>query len=230
MSDDDEIRRNRRAFFRQGFQSIRDAVLETAHEVTKAAGELSDLASEAMEEEPKAYHRARVRGPSAVHGRPIRPPGAIEESLFLQRCSRCHHCIEACPEGAIFKAGPQHGPAIEMSPIMEVTQRACIMCDGVPCAAACPSGALEPVARPLDIRIGTAVVLANLCLNTRGEACDACLHVCPVGADAIRMGEGQLPTIDAEACTGCGQCVAHCRAYPRAIVVRPPSESVNSAP
>jgi ferredoxin-type protein NapG len=223
---DDEIRRNRRSFFQRGFQSVRDAVLETAHEVTKAAGELSDLATEALEEEPKPYHRARVRGPAAVGNRPIRPPGALEESLFLDRCSRCHLCIEACPEGAIFKAGPQHGPAVELSPIMEVTQRACMLCDGVPCAAACPSGALELVGRPEDIRIGTAAVLSNLCLNTRGEACDACLHVCPIGAQAIRIEEGSVPIIDPEHCTGCGQCVAHCRAYPRAIVVRPPSESV----
>lgn len=226
---DDEIRRNRRAFFRQGFESLRSAVLETAHEVTKAAGELSDLASEAMEEEPKPYHRARVRGPAAVGNRPVRPPGALEESLFLDRCSRCHLCIEACPEGAIFKAGPQHGPAIELSPIMEVTQRACMLCDGVPCAAACPSGALEPVGRPQDIRIGTAAVLSNLCLNARGEACDACLHVCPIGADAIRIEEDKIPIIDPEHCTGCGQCISHCRAYPKAIVVRPPLESAISA-
>ena len=159
MSDDDEIRRNRRAFFRQGFQSIREAVLETAHEVTKAAGELSDIATEAIEEEPKSFHRARVRGPSAVGNRPIRPPGAIEESMFLERCSRCHHCIEACPEGAIFKAGPQHGPAVELSPIMEVTQRACVLCDGVPCAAAClnmsgaevRAGHRSPIPTPVGI-------------------------------------------------------------------------------
>ena len=196
-------------------------MLETVHEVAKVAGEVADAATEALDDEPVAYHRARVRGPSAVAARPIRPPGALEESLFLQACSRCHHCVEACPEGAIFKAGPQHGPQIELTPIMEVSTRPCIMCEDVPCAAACPSGALEKLGHGRDIRIGTAAVLANLCLNMRGEACDACLHVCPVGAEAIHVGEDKVPIVEAEHCTGCGQCVTHCRAYPRALVVRP---------
>jgi ferredoxin-type protein NapG len=218
---DDDVRRNRRAFFKDGLDGLRESLLETAHEVAKAAGELADAASDAMEDEPVSFHRARVRGPAAISARPIRPPGAIEESMFLSTCSRCHHCVEACPEGAIFKAGPQLGPGVELTPVMELSQVACVMCEDIPCAAACPSGALEKLGHANDIRMGTAAVLTNLCLNTRGEACDACLHVCPVGAQAIRVGEGNVPVVDPVHCTGCGQCVAHCRAYPRALVVRP---------
>ena len=30
----------------------------------------------------------------------IRPPGAVEESVFLSRCTRCNECIKVCPHFA----------------------------------------------------------------------------------------------------------------------------------
>jgi NAD-dependent dihydropyrimidine dehydrogenase PreA subunit len=82
----------------------------------------------------------------------------------------------------------------------------------------------------MDIRFGTARVFARLCLNAKrgpdtpndedDPPCDRCLDWCKVEG-AIKLGGGGVPVVDADKCTGCGLCVAHCKAYPRALGFEP---------
>lgn len=55
-------------------------------------------------------------------------------------------------------------------------------------------------------------VISGQCLPRRGIACMSCRDNCP--EDAIRFrpraGGPFLPDIDAEACSGCGECVGAC--------------------
>ena len=104
--------------------------------------------------------------------------------------------------------------------MLEVASTPCVLCDDVPCARACPSGALLPLARE-DVRIGLAVVLPNLCLNRRGETCDDCLAVCPLPELALKGGPDHVPLVDPDHCTGCGLCAKHCKSYPKAIHIKP---------
>lgn len=225
---DDPTKRSRRGFFRAGLEALRQSALESAQVLVEATGEMAEAVSGPEErpmatdaDEVRTYHRARRQGPRGDGKRRfIRPPGALAESDFLSKCERCRKCVEVCPVDAIFPAGPDRGPELEMTPMLNVISRACVMCDDVPCASACPTGALEPVARD-EIRIGLAVVLSNLCLNRRGESCDACVPACPYPEKALVTGPDHVPMVDESFCTGCGQCAQACRAFPKAIHVGP---------
>ena len=54
--------------------------------------------------------------------------------------------------------------------------------------------------------------IADHCLSLTGVACRACEDVCAVRAIRFRpnLGGVDRPSIDAEACTGCGDCLSLC--------------------
>jgi ferredoxin-type protein NapG len=156
---------------------------------------------------------------AALAGPPIlRPPGAIDETLFRNTCTACHRCIESCPESAIVAADPEIFPGIAGSPVIIPRRRACAMCSPVHCQEACPSGALLPLT-PADIRLGTAHVLTGLCLAHQGESCS--VTACPLRGSAIEMRRG-VPVVHPEACTGCGFCEYTCPTHPAAIRIQSP--------
>ena len=70
-----------------------------------------------------------------------RPPGALPEETFLARCTACGDCIKACPHNAIHVLAEWVKPGTG-TPVMVPDSRACHMCEGFPCAAACGEGAL----------------------------------------------------------------------------------------
>jgi ferredoxin-type protein NapF len=72
-------------------------------------------------------------------------------------------------------------------------------------------GGLVRPAEPSDAK--RVAVIADTCLAFRGIACMTCRDACPTGA--IRFGlalGGARPRVEAEACTGCGECAATCPA------------------
>ena len=68
----------------------------------------------------------------------LRPPGAIAEEAFLQACTRCTACAEACPHGAIFRA-PARLRGAEGTPVLDPFRSPCRMCPDLPCVRACPT-------------------------------------------------------------------------------------------
>lgn len=177
-----------------------------------------------------------------------RPPGAVTEADFLARCDGCGDCLAACPHGAIFAYVPEAGP-LAGTPVMRPEVRACEMCEGFPCAAACPRGALLPSSGGIW-RLGVVEIDASRCFTYRGPECGACAGLCPPavsredtgarseprpegtdrartpgrsphpGTPALRM-RGQHPAVDESRCVGCGLCIAACPTTPKAIVMRP---------
>ena len=75
----------------------------------------------------------------------LRPPGAITEQKFLNACTRCEKCIQACPKDAIIKAPKKMGFFIMGTPYIDPLKNPCVMCDDLPCISACPDAALLPV-------------------------------------------------------------------------------------
>lgn len=148
----------------------------------------------------------------------LRPPGALPEKAFDSTCIRCGLCVEDCPFD-ILKLASWDDPAPVGTPFFVARQEPCRMCVDIPCARACPTGALDPLLT--DIRkadMGVAVLVDHEnCLNYKGMNCSICVRVCPIREEAItlkpvrnEMGLLQIPTVDPDKCTGCGTCEKHC--------------------
>ena len=145
----------------------------------------------------------------------FRPPGAIEERQFLAGCTRCNDCSAACPHQAIVPVAARLG-AIAGTPTIEADTAACQMCEDFPCIAACKPGVLTNRIPPI---VGTAMITAHLCLAHHGTTCTVCSERCPVdGAISVVTGK---PTVNEDACTGCGVCRYVCPAPENAIHLMP---------
>lgn len=145
----------------------------------------------------------------------FRPPGAVNEEQFLAGCTRCNDCSTACPYEAIRPAASRLG-AIAGTPTIEADIAACQMCEKFPCIAACKPGVLS---ERIPIIMGTAIITAHLCLAHHGTTCTVCSERCPVDG-AIALANG-TPTVNEQACTGCGVCRYVCPAPENAVLLMP---------
>lgn len=163
----------------------------------------------------------------------LRPPGAVPEAAFSGACIRCGQCVQACPYQTLKLATLVSGPAAG-TPYFTARDIPCEMCEDIPCVAACPSSALQPLNAIDDARMGLAVLLdQENCLNYQGLRCDVCYRVCPLIDSAItlepernpRTGKHArfLPTVHSNTCTGCGKCEKACVLEQPAIKVLPRS-------
>lgn len=173
------------------------------------------------------------------YGWKLRPPGAVAEAEFLQKCLRCGRCAHACPYQAVQMADLADGLAIG-TPVIVPREVPCYLCPDLPCVKACPSGALDPeLKEAAKTRMGTAVISEREeCLSLKGLRCEVCYRACPLIDKAITV-ENYLniktgrhaifePVVHKQACAGCGLCEKACVLERPAIVVRPlqpPTES-----
>jgi ferredoxin-type protein NapG len=152
----------------------------------------------------------------------FRPPGAVDEIAFLASCTRCGDCIEVCPVHAIIKAPAAAGFAAG-TPMIDPAVRACVVCEDMPCAAACETGALVP---PADgwagVHIGILELDPERCITFHGAACGVCARACPVGERALGLDAGGHPVLKPEGCVGCGVCVTACVTTPSSLRLRLP--------
>ncbi|MDE0013875.1 MAG: 4Fe-4S dicluster domain-containing protein [Candidatus Poribacteria bacterium] len=149
----------------------------------------------------------------------FRPPGALPEAEFLERCHRCGNCVKNCPANAI-QPFQSTDASIANTPYIDPEEQPCVICDSLACMYVCPSGALQPVYAE-DIKIGLAVFTAETCLRTKEVDCTYCVDTCPIGEDAIRFtSDGVVEVLD-PGCTGCGVCQYACPTSPKSIVIQP---------
>lgn len=161
-----------------------------------------------------------VFGDTMAPARYVRPPGALPEPAFLGACTRCGACGDACPVQAIVRLAPSHGLAAG-TPVLEVATTACIMCETMPCAAACPTPALEvPAGGWREATLARLLIDESRCITYRDVECGICVRVCPVGPDALSLDDRGRPVVGA-ACTGCGQCVNACVTTPSSLSAVP---------
>jgi ferredoxin len=156
----------------------------------------------------------------------IRPPGALSETLFLERCLRCGLCMKVCPTNVIQPAFAEAGIEGFWTPNLIMTlgycEYSCTLCGSV-----CPTGAIaeltakEKIQTP--IRIGSAYVDRGLCLPWSGnQPCIVCEEHCPTSPKAIYLKQNiivksdgqeihvQLPFVELTRCVGCGICENKC--------------------
>ena len=167
----------------------------------------------------------------------LRPPGALEEKLFLAACIKCGKCAQVCPYNAVKMAGGEAGIGIG-TPHIIARETPCYLCPDIPCAKACPSGALDRNLNDVEkIRMGTAVIVdRENCLSIRGLRCEVCYRQCPLIDKAItieprhnqRTGTHSImePVIHRDKCVGCGICENACVLEKPVIVVQksPPAQ------
>ncbi|MBF0467959.1 MAG: 4Fe-4S binding protein [Desulfamplus sp.] len=129
----------------------------------------------------------------------VRPPGALPESMFLERCIKCGQCIRICPTNVIQPADILTAgfeglwtPALNFRIGSSGCQLHCVACGNL-----CPTGAILPL--DLDqriglnkheskgpVRIGTAFVDQGRCLPwAMNRPCIVCQENCPVSPKAI---------------------------------------------
>ena len=147
----------------------------------------------------RQFLRGNVTGRSIA----VRPPWALMESEFIDRCDQCAECIAACPTKLI-------QPGTDGFPQLNFAKGECDFC--IACARACGTGALAYRADPQQAIWTLAANIDVDCIAYRGVVCRSCGEHCE--AAAIRfvpvVGRGSLPRLDIERCTGCGACVSVC--------------------
>lgn len=168
----------------------------------------------------------------------LRPPGALSEDSFLAKCIRCGLCVSRCPYSTLKLASFKDAGVGLGTPFYKPRLTPCFMCTDIPCAVACPTGALEvenlKSGGKLDInkgKMGVAVVDDKNCVAYLGVQCDACYRACPLIDKALfieakhneRTGKHAmlLPVVDSDYCTGCGKCEKACITKKAAISVVP---------
>ena len=188
---------SRREFFKTGFKSLGKNLLETA----------------------SAIYSPEDSTFSAYKSDLIRPPGAILEKNFLDKCTRCNECVKICPEESIMKLIGENSPN-HLTPILQLRKSACIMCEDFPCINVCEPKALVMPEFPQNIKLGTAVINTKLCYAYQGQYCDSCIKECPLKGEAIMADESCRPKINVDKCNGCGLCEHICPIPQPAITVK----------
>lgn len=156
----------------------------------------------------RGFFRGRPR-PKAEN----RPPWALPEIQFIDRCTRCGECQKACPTQLI-TVGDGGYPSLDFS------RAECTFCGD--CAAICQPRALnrQPDVPPWALQ----AVISDGCLPKRGVECRTCGDFCDQQALRFlpRMGGSPIPDINLDRCTGCGACVAPCPTH--AILILAPKQ------
>ncbi len=171
---------------------------------------------------------AGAPGPAGV----IRPPGASDEEVFLDRCVRCGNCMKVCITNGLqplmLEEGLEGLWTPRLVPEIGYCEYQCTLCGQVCPTAAIPRLTVEEKKRT---PLGLATVDRSVCIAwAHGQECLVCEEHCPVAEKAIKLVEHRAPSgavigapvVDPELCVGCGICQNKCPARPdRAIRVQP---------
>ena len=174
------------------------------------------------------------------HSKVIRPPGAVEERQFLERCIRCAECMKVCPNNALHPAFFESGIEGIWTPILIARigycEHSCVLCGQV-----CPTGAIQKITEKEKlglgvppVKIGTAFYDHGRCLPWAMQTpCIVCEEFCPTSPKAIWVEEVEAPVreqkpgpngeppamktvklqrphVDPALCIGCGACEKVC--------------------
>jgi ferredoxin len=156
----------------------------------------------------------------------IRPPGALEENAFQDRCIRCMECVRICESnGGCLQPAPVRGNVLELwLPVAVMREGYCEYNCNL-CSQVCPTQAIVPltVAEKQKVPIGLAYFDKDLCIPYANNSdCIVCEEHCPTPDKAIKFDvkEVRLPNGSArrvkypyvvkELCIGCGICETKC--------------------
>ena len=171
------------------------------------------------------------RNETKVTGNVIRPPAALREEDFLNRCIRCGNCMKVCItnglQPVLFQTGLEGIWTPQLVPEIGYCEYQCTLC-----GSTCPTGAIPPLSidKKRLVRLGLAEIDRSICIPwAEGKQCIVCEEHCPVAQKAIKLESDTIggsnvlkPYIDENLCIGCGICQNKCPVRPvRAVRVYP---------
>jgi len=154
----------------------------------------------------------------------VRPPGALPENEFLNRCVRCGECMKVCIGNALQPTFLSAGLEGMFSPRLQSRTGYCEY-NCTLCGQVCPTGALTELtlAQKHITKIGNIFFDKNRCLPyAKGIPCIVCEEHCPTPDKAIQFREAHVlnskeekvlvkqPYVIDERCIGCGICETKC--------------------
>lgn len=129
-----------------------------------------------------------------------RLPWVVDEDTFVDSCTRCNKCVNACETQIIVKGDGGF-------PTVDFTRGECTFCTR--CAEACPEMLFRPTTeQPWDMK----AQINQSCLAQNKIECRSCGDMCEVQAIRFKLQAGgvALPELDTDACNGCGACLSVC--------------------
>ena len=155
---------------------------------------------------PSSLTAQVVKNETSVIGLiPQRPPWALNESLFIDKCTRCHKCVSACGEEIIL-IGDGGFPEIDFH------RGECTFCKD--CVVACEPEAL--MKQEDNNAFYFNITIDDSCLAKQKTHCQSCKDVCDLSAismpwpTSIIQGSIQIPKLNLDDCTSCGACISTC--------------------
>ncbi|WP_298440455.1 ferredoxin-type protein NapF [uncultured Ferrimonas sp.] len=138
----------------------------------------------------------------ARHRTPVskRLPWVVAEPDFLERCSRCNHCVNACETNIIVHADGGY-------PQVDFSRGECTFCGA--CAQACPEALFADTnTAPWPNHIS----ISQQCLAQQNIECRSCGDQCQPMAIQFKLAVGAVaqPQLQQDSCNGCGACIAGC--------------------
>ncbi len=156
----------------------------------------------------------------------VRPPGALPEDQFADRCIRCLECVRICASnGACLQPDQIHSRVEELwLPVAVMREGYCEFNCNL-CGEVCPTDAILPLTleEKQHTPIGLAHFNKNLCIPfAQHSDCIVCEEHCPTPDKAIKFdikeavardGSRRMvkyPYVIKELCIGCGICETKC--------------------
>ena len=145
----------------------------------------------------------------------IRPPGALPEAAFLDRCVRCGECLKVCPTNTLQPIWFEAGIDGVWSPRLATRHAACEQGCNL-CGQVCPTGSIRPLGleEKKYAKIGTAFIDRSRCIAWEEDrACLICDEICPYNAIVMRPAppnRNTVPFVNENSCNGCGYCENKC--------------------